>query len=535
MDKQKVIDTFPLEKPREGQIETTHWMINKFESGKKFCILEGPCGCGKSAIALNAALLHSRSYWITATKVLQDQLQRDFGDNGIHGYYITDLKGRNAYNCGFKMKPELYGEKKTKEWNNRPHNCAEGHCRRKGKSRYIYCLKNDLCEYFNRVKEAITAKICCMNYSSFLYQTKFTNRFDTRDLIIIDEGHNIESQLMSFISLTISDADLDDIKLPEYEDPMDYAVWMEDINIAEALKEQLIKARISEDIYLVDKFERLIRKVEYFLSEMRNNEYWVVEYESKRFNNKAVFKPVFPGKHAWKHLFDYANRIIIMSATILDVNVMAKALNIDKSMIAAKRLASKFPVENRPIYFQPACKVTGGKKNMIKWGRPLTKAVEQKVELHEGHRGIIHTHNFYIAEMLINDCKPKISRRFLFQKDFDNKMEMLKHHEESDDTIIIAPAMHEGIDLVGDYSRFQIICKIPFPNHFDDKQLAARIEKDGGFYDWLVALKFCQSIGRSVRNKDDWAKTYILDESFGWWLRKNKRLIPKWLINAIVE
>jgi Rad3-related DNA helicase len=111
----------------------------------------------------------------------------------------------------------------------------------------------------------------------------------------------------------------------------------------------------------------------------------------------------------------------------------------------------------------------------------------------------------------------------------------LAAHDVAPNSIIIAPAMHEGLDLADDLSRFQIICKIPFPNFHQDKQLAVRMESDPVFYDWITALKLVQSAGRSVRSKTDWADTYILDGSFEWWFRKNKRLLPSWFTEAIID
>jgi Rad3-related DNA helicase len=42
-----------------------------------------------------------------------------------------------------------------------------------------------------------------------------------------------------------------------------------------------------------------------------------------------------------------------------------------------------------------------------------------------------------------------------------------------------------------------------------------------------------QGYGRSVRSKDDWAKTYVLDSAFKPFIMKNK--LPKWYTVAIRE
>jgi len=122
----------------------------------------------------------------------------------------------------------------------------------------------------------------------------------------------------------------------------------------------------------------------------------------------------------------------------------------------------------------------------------------------------------------------------LFQKNFINKSAMLKWHGSTDDSVLVAPAMHEGLDLIDDLSRFQIVCKVPFPNQFEDKQLAERMKMDPKYYEWLTALKLVQSIGRSIRSEDDWAETYIIDQSFQWWYRKNRKILPTWFREAVV-
>ena len=95
--------------------------------------------------------------------------------------------------------------------------------------------------------------------------------------------------------------------------------------------------------------------------------------------------------------------------------------------------------------------------------------------------------------------------------------------------------MHEGIDLIGDLSRFQIICKVPYPNCFDDEQLARRVEIDRPYYTWLTALKLVQSYGRSVRSPTDTADTYILDESIYKFMDDARKMLPGWFKEAVID
>jgi ATP-dependent DNA helicase DinG len=92
--------------------------------------------------------------------------------------------------------------------------------------------------------------------------------------------------------------------------------------------------------------------------------------------------------------------------------------------------------------------------------------------------------------------------------------------------------LHTGIDLKEDLSRFQIITKVPYPNK-SDRWINAKREKDAEWYYWQTGLKLIQAYGRSIRSKDDWARTYILDSAFPYFLRRNSSILPDWFIRAI--
>jgi Rad3-related DNA helicase len=100
-------------------------------------------------------------------------------------------------------------------------------------------------------------------------------------------------------------------------------------------------------------------------------------------------------------------------------------------------------------------------------------------------------------------------------------------------TVLISPSLHTGLDLKDDLSRFQIITKVSYPNK-SDRWTNAEREVDTEWYYWQTALKLIQAYGRSVRSKDDWAKTYIFDSAFRYFVQKNKDMLPSWFIQAIV-
>jgi ATP-dependent DNA helicase DinG len=90
--------------------------------------------------------------------------------------------------------------------------------------------------------------------------------------------------------------------------------------------------------------------------------------------------------------------------------------------------------------------------------------------------------------------------------------------------------MINGVDLKDDLSRFQVILKVPFPNLISNK-IKMRLTTRPDWYNWRTLIDILQSYGRSIRNEDDWAETYILDECFDQIL-ENKN-IPKYFLEAL--
>ena len=101
------------------------------------------------------------------------------------------------------------------------------------------------------------------------------------------------------------------------------------------------------------------------------------------------------------------------------------------------------------------------------------------------------------------------------------------------DTVLLSPSMAEGVDLKGDFSRFQIICKVPYP-YLGDKIVKKRMNKWKRWYDLQTAKLIVQSAGRSVRSVDDTAVTYILDADWGRFYSKNSDILPEGFKKCIV-
>jgi len=137
---------------------------------------------------------------------------------------------------------------------------------------------------------------------------------------------------------------------------------------------------------------------------------------------------------------------------------------------------------------------------------------------------VVHNcHTYKIANYLKNNIKGKLGKRILIH-DSKNRDAVLKQHMNSKEpTVLLSPSMTEGVDLKGDLSRFQVICKVPYP-WLGDPIVRKRMNKFPNWYPLKTAMTVVQAVGRSVRNSEDTAITYILDSDWSRFYGKNKKL-----------
>lgn len=557
---------FPMDGFRDGQEAAIKFVLKQFNNGKKFVIVEAPTGSGKTAIGMTVCGYNSSNYYLTSSKILQDQIYGDFSDK------LVTLKGRNAYECTYLKRIDNTHKGKLIELTLRGddhrgsyRSCSEGLCRSGAKSiigadngRCTSCFpklnvfnyegsatnigtnKYSSCEYYEAIGQAMSSNIVTMNFSSFLTQLNYTkNRFNSRDMLVIDEGHNLEKELLDFVNLNIDQGFMDQHlqSIPICDTVQDYLDFFNDNDVLDQIERAIKNAQDDSDSDLEDELIRLSRKLEYFkTAAVGRADEWVVEHKiDQRGINSISFKPIYVRDQAHALVFGHAERVLIMSATILDVDVLCDSLGIDKEDCAAYRMRNRFPKENRPIIYDPVDRFVGGKAQAQTWLPKMAKRINQLMDKHKNERGIIHTHNFMIMDYLMNNVSESNRCRLINQKEYRSKNHMLDALAVSSNGVLIAPAMHEGLNLKDDLSRFQVICKMPYPNFYDDQQLNRRVEIDKKYLNWLTALKLVQSVGRSVRSAEDYAITYIIDGSFEGFLSRGKSMLPSWFLEAVTK
>lgn len=525
---------FPFKKIRDCQKEILDKIIENWDNHSDF-IIEAPTGIGKSAIAVALCrMFEDQKAWILTTqKLLQSQYVNDFGDLGL-----TEIKSKENYCC--------------KRDNC---NCLEGRAiatslakltNYKGNSAKFYsCLKD--CNYIEAKVKFLNSPISITNYSYFLNAVKYTEDIETRGLMICDECHSVEKNIMDFIEIEFSEGfatnvlHIDKNMLPKDEEnfmaflSLTYKTRLAGI-IAE-LKAKMTDCADRERLSiskLYTKYDRHMCKLNRFLEAYAlGPKNWIFEIgEEKKFKEHNIlytFKPLFINMFANDNLFIKANKRIYFSATVISKKNFCNSLGLDEEKTFFMSVGSPFKVENRPIRYTPIAKMSYG--NVDGALSKIVDEVDRIVGKFPNEKGIIHTNNYKIAKYIKENTE--FCDRMLIHNS-ENRADVLNEHMESkESTILLSPSMAEGVDLRDDFSRFQIVCKIPFP-FLGDKRISMRKDVDEGWY-FTEAIKIlCQAVGRSIRNEEDFADTYILDASFEFLYRRNKSLFPKWFKEAVI-
>jgi Rad3-related DNA helicase len=548
-------------KPREQQKVAIDQITRAFAQGKKYAVMEMPTGGGKSfsAYAFADTLReHGGTHFLTIQKMLQDQYQRDWPAPQIEA-----LKGRANYAC---THPNA-----TKDMD-----AAHGVCTQRKKGILIDCIDVDAagwtdfdedgnprgilraagqlelpacahkCPYWTQLQKCSDAGVTLFNFSSFLFQKRI-GRFTKRALMIIDEGHNVEAELMKFVTVELSEwaLSLVNVKITRtISSKEQFTEWLRETDLLRLVQEATKAAEETEDDpdgfgkEEADALRELEMKIENFMAYLEKTQ-WILEtvaYQDKRGDDrrKIVARPLYAKDFAEDLLFQHADRVLFMSATILDAQVWATNLGIKASDLEHVQSPCDFPVENRPIFLEFAgnlgFKYFTSEQNPSNPTKPkFINKIKQIMGRHHGQRGIIHCHSFELSKVLRYEVGDS---RFLFQDDFKGgKDEMLKVHAQRTDSVIVAPALHEGLDLKDDLARFAVIAKVPWPSMMD-KVIKERMNLDPKWYAWLCALKLIQSAGRAIRSKTDWAYTYIVDQGFDGFLARNGSMIPRYIKDA---
>jgi len=524
---------FPLKfKPRSQQIEMFNMTKHSINNGKKFVLLNAPTGSGKSYFAImfanwykNYVNTSAKFDIITNSKILQQQYNDEFE-------FINDLRGQSNYKC-------------------RRHNtdCRTGKELNKA-AKQMPCLS---CPYDMAKESWIDGSISLTNfhlYNSFAFYVEGTLLDRSANVLIVDEAHDFESVFCDFISIKLSPRILKNYGMETHIIEM-YQRRMVDIKTAGGFisflekdfipyiqglrgefeemlgdaSESKLKAIYADYITYIEnaeeKFDSLLKDFE------KNEDNWTLDITKSKLDEIELnMQPIWGNVYLNEIIWEKYDHVIFMSGSILDKEMFSYLNGFDESITDYYELDSTFPVKNRPLYYYQAGKMTYDKREST--FKEQVKVIEKILKKYKNDRGIIHTTNYEIAKWL----KEAIKDRRLIYHETENREEQLDKMKNKKNGIIVSPSMTSGISLDDDLSRFQVLLKVPYPNISSNK-IKARQASNKKWYAWRTIVDIVQAYGRTTRSEDDWSHSYILDSSFSDLLRYNKKMMPKYFVEAI--
>ena len=504
----------PFEKKefRPYQKEVIEQIIGAIENGTETILLNAPVGSGKSLIGYCIAKYLQEqgdmSYVFTRTTFLQDQYLKDFKD-------IKTAMGRNNFTCLIdKENPTCsYGVCKQRKFT-----CPIGVDLSNGVELRELDEDHDAhCQYWLQKYNAIKNPISILNYPYLITDNLYINHFPHRKLGIFDEGHSLETVLMSALELEITDYQIKRDLDKEIIMKDNVSDWIDQLNdFAEGYQ---AKAKKEFDIKIREKYESRYEAISTCVASLEENpSNWVFNKFTRRDRRTntdiehVVFKPIEIQEYT-HILFDKVQHKLIMSGSILKADIFVEELGLsDYEYI---EMPSIVPISRRPIIRDYVGSMS--QRNFETNYPNLVAKIKEIADKHLFEKGIIHTFTYNINYHLFKTFKD--DDRFIFHTQ-ENRVEKTNEFKELPDDegyIFVSPYSYEGVDFPYNQARWQILCKNPYP-YLGDAQVKARLEKDRiehstdwGWINRQIALSLSQMYGRTNRAVDDKSVTYILD------------------------
>jgi len=566
---------FPFDSIRSNQDRVLGEIDQALKSGYKYIFLEAPTGFGKSAVAVALSRFLGSSHICTSTKDLQTQYSKDFP-------YLYEVKGRNnfpcivkedmgikescdygpclkedEYDCLYKTRLSDYDTKMEgtiyESIDINRYALKKYHDKTKQHSQLVQ-LQWKPCEYFHQKWISVKSSHTIYNYKYFLSDLFYSSGVNKRRLLILDEAHTLESEVSTFKNFIINKEYLNrffpKLNLPENK-PLDVDTYVDFcthlkerfydyINKGESLAGNDAGKKKEIDATEKNLIDALAfeKNLSVFLDDLKSNkDNWLVTNLIKNENDNKIsrikMEPLDVSNY-FVDIFDKGSVSLLMSATILSKDNLCKAVGLKKDQVKYIKIEeSEFPVEHRPIYLMNVAWLSA--KTMSESLPHIAKVIDNLLSVHKNDKGIIHTTSYSQLQFIKNNIsKNNFVRLIETNPKLDRNEMILKHFESLKPTVLISPSMYLGVDLKDDLSRFQIIVKVPYPD-LTDKKISVLKQRNPKWYEWNTILRLIQAYGRSIRNSDDYANTYILDSSISYLLKNGKDMIPKWFSEAIVS
>lgn len=373
--------------------------------------------------------------------------------------------------------------------------------------------ENIPCDYYRQLKSSDASRISVLNYPLYFAERNLPVPIFDTDVLIADEGHNIDQQLIAASTVQLDSHDLRRLTSVKVRMPYVAEALLKDTDVVAQAKRGLRMLELEDDA----EDARLMAK----LSALINLQGKLAIAQGFR------YAPVLPEDVA-RRFISGVSKTVLMSATIFgheywrDRLAMPDAEYID--------VPSTFPTERRPIYVMPVTRMG------VRWWQDreaqqkMARAIDEVIAQNMGRKGIIHSVSYPLTKWIMENSSYAASG-YLFED--APGTEVIERWRASSFGVLVSPKVTEGVDLPGELCEFVVFPKVPFLS-LGDKVVQLQRNEIPGFYEQKAMAAIVQGAGRGMRSKDDSCRTYILDTSwFG--LRDSMwGALPSWFTDAVV-
>lgn len=555
---------FPFDQPRPGQIEAVREVCEALQT-EDIAVVCAPTGFGKSAFVVAAANVLNGAYVLTPQTVLIGQYEADFKALP----YVGFLKSSKNFEC---LQPDtLRGVRTCRDHGSE---CPE---RKRPPHDENWCSE---CPYIVARDEALSRRTVVMTAAMGATLAKYTPFLTGRPALILDESQRIEDTVMDMFSTDLDHKYLQDdgwdfesgscllsegsaFKRPVSYEPVVFPAvdaaesvlrnylrcWTELVFWRYEMMERYARYYETDEIDKAEMYNERAVKIQRVLDYLdappdvpsnKNPEFLIWRKdEKKKGRSKTYTKRTLSCKAATAVgllplLFgELSEKLILVSATPGSADLIAASLGLPPINVY-REYGTPFPVDNRRVLYKPIARLNKDAPPED-WERVIDEVVRlATTDERAQQKGIIHTVSSEFHSEIVEAFKSRglKSRLVEVTGSVDRQKNINCFMASSEPLIMIGPGLTDGLDLKGDLCRWGIIAKVPWPD-LGDKTVQIRNKRFPGWYAYKAILGIIQACGRNVRSADDWAVNYILDESFGGLMQRNKRLFPDWFLEAV--
>jgi hypothetical protein len=338
-------------------------------------------------------------------------------------------------------------------------------------------LRNFKDKLHDQLNIASASSHSILNYPIFLALLPNKKVLPSRELLVLDEAHLLETEIVRFRGLSISKRRwkryIPNLKMVDYgyddiEKWIDFLIHLETMmlvltgnkSMAESLsifrrakynwmgkrassnKKKVVGASeiFESDEEVAERYnthffrgspsigeelaveatrdtERLTATINSILSNPKN---WIVS-EIKKENYEVIMvelKPLDTSQY-WKDVFEKCIKTMMTSATILDSKTFCRSLGLAHDEVKFIQVGSDFPLQNRSIYPMNIAYLNFSNLKLQEVTK-ISRAIDNLMTLHRNHKGIIHTTSY--EQLNFKENISQINKRRLLVTDPETKM-----------------------------------------------------------------------------------------------------------------